>query len=177
MKYNPNIHHRKSTRVKEYDYSQTGLYFITICTQNHHYLFGEIKNDQMLLNNAGVHANQCWADIPQHFPNVKLHEQVVMPNHVHGILEIVGANNYSPSIPQRRSPSRTIGSIIRGYKIGVTKWFRTNFKNKFPVGKNVWQRNHWDHIIRNDNDYLEISQYIQNNPLTWNNDKLNRSGE
>ena len=125
-KYNPKIHNRRSIRLKEYDYSQKGLYFITICTHNHLCLFGKISNGKMILNDAGKIAKKCWLDIPEHYPNTRLHEYVIMPNHVHGIIEIivsVGANNYSPL---RNGTSKTIGAMVRGFKIGVTKWFRKN---------------------------------------------------
>ena len=103
-KYNPDIHHRRSIRLQGYDYSQTGLYFITICVHHKKCLFGEIINNEnhspeMKLNDAGQIAHQCWLDIPKHFPNVILHEFVIMPNHIHGIIELttpVGANKYSP---------------------------------------------------------------------------------
>jgi REP element-mobilizing transposase RayT len=89
MPYNPQIHHRRSIRLKGYDYSQAGLYFITICTQNRECLFGEIRSPEMILNDAGNIANECWLVIPNHFPNVVLHEFIVMPNHIHGIVEYV----------------------------------------------------------------------------------------
>lgn len=192
----PNLPQRRSIRLKGYDYSQAGLYFITICTKNRACLFGQIENGAMILNDAGQSAQKCWTEIPHHFLNTQLHEHIIMPNHIHGIIEIVDmdivradtvdtdivrANDYSPrrispqSSPRRISPSRTIGSIIRGYKIGVTKWFRKNHINKFPVGKSVWQRNYWEHIIRDEKAYLNISNYIINNPSSWYKDKLSNS--
>src|SRR5471030_188022 len=99
VKYNPAIHHRRSIRLKGYDYSQNGLYFITICTYNRECLFGEIIDKKMILNDAGKIANECWVKIPEHFPAAVLHEHVVMPNHVHGIIElanVVGVQNFEP---------------------------------------------------------------------------------
>lgn len=184
MPYNPQIHHRRSIRLKGYDYSQAGLYFITICTQNRECLFGEFRSPEMILNDAGNIANECWLVIPNHFPNVILHEFIVMPNHIHGIVELktesVGAENFPPYITNGandsnganddsplRSPSKTIGSMVRGYKIGVTKWMRQN-----TDVYDVWQRNYWEHIIRNENEYLRIAEYIINNPQQWDNDTL-----
>jgi putative transposase len=175
--FNPAIHNRKSIRLKGYDYAQEGLYFITICCQDRAHLFGEIMNGEMILNDCGEIAQNCWLEIPEHFPNVELHEFVIMPNHVHGIIEIkyksiisnvttettVGANNHSPL----RSPSKTIGSMVRGVKIGVTKWMRQN-TNIYDV----WQRNYYDNIIRNDQSYQRISNYIRNNPKNWKEDKF-----
>jgi len=90
MVSNPDIHHRRSIRLKGYDYSQTGLYFITICTQNRLCLFGEIENGEMILNNAGIMIEHQWQELIYHFDNIKLHEFIVMPNHFHGIIEFAG---------------------------------------------------------------------------------------
>jgi REP element-mobilizing transposase RayT len=178
MKYDPSKHHRRSIRLKGYDYSQAGAYFVTICTHNRECLFGKINDGTMFLNEMGEIAKQCWLEIPNHFPNVTLDEFVIMPNHIHGIIIINdngGANDNSP--PQQiqqnksfRSPSRTIGSIIRGYKIGVTKLCRQNagVNNNSPL--QIWQRNYYEHIIRNENELNKIRQYIINNPLKWSLD-------
>ena len=89
MKYNPDIHHRRSIRLKGYDYSQNGLYFITICTQNREHLFGTISNGQMALNPMGEIAHNEWFKTASMRPNIRLHEFIVMPNHIHGIIEIL----------------------------------------------------------------------------------------
>src|SRR5450759_421613 len=88
-KYNPNIHHRKSIRLKGYDYSQAGLYFITICCEDRECLFGDIIDGKMNLNDAGIMVKNEWLKIPDRFPYVKLHQYVIMPNHFHAIMEIV----------------------------------------------------------------------------------------
>ncbi|NOX38685.1 MAG: hypothetical protein GXO78_14235 [Calditrichaeota bacterium] len=179
MKNNPDKHHRRSIRLKGYDYSQPGAYFITICTHDRQWLFGHIVNGKMKLNALGKIAHQCWLAIPDHFPRTRLDEFVIMPNHVHGIIWIVddpnrenvvvknvGAKNVSPLRP--RGTSRTIGSIVRGFKIGVTKWARQH-TNVY----HVWQRNYYEHIIRNDNELNRIREYIINNPLIWARDNEN----
>lgn len=172
MIYNPDIHHRRSVRLKGYDYSQAGLYFVTICTHQRLSLFGEIIGSEMMLNAAGMVAKKCWLAIPEHFPMVKLEEFVIMPNHVHGIIQInVGANHIRPQYtnvsnmkgisninvacmkgecdsPLQKTSrpngtSNTIGSMVRGFKTGVTQWFRANTNIH-----NVWQRNYHEHIIR-----------------------------
>ena len=221
MKYNPQIHHRRSIRLKGYDYSQAGLYFITICCYDRLCLFGNVTvgaenfppemklnnvgktenfSPEMKLNDAGKIADDCWLEISKHFPNVILHKHIIMPNHVHGIIQIIdteifpretqtaqspeNTNEYSPKIvneyspenaneyfnmveknivgdngakntnngngaknisPLRISPSKTVGSIVRGFKIGVTKWMRQN-----TIIYNVWQRNYYEHIIRDE---------------------------
>ena len=196
MRYDPK-HHRRSIRLKGFDYTREGAYFVTICTQNQACLFGEIVNGQMQLNDVGEVADTCWRAIPEHFPKVVLDAFVIMPNHVHGIIWIglanranvgaknvgisdnVGAKNLSPLPPppprssQRdasafRSPSKTVGSIVRGFKIGVTKWVRTN-KNFYTV----WQRNYYEHIIRNDTALNRLRQYITDNPARWEEDQEN----
>ena len=165
MKFNPDIHHRKSIRLRNYDYSQAGLYFITICTHERLALFGKIVDEIMVKSDAGVIAEKCWHEIPEHFPQVVLGEFVVMPNHIHGIIEIaganvgandvgannVGANNYLPL--QCHGTSKTVGSIVRGFKIGVTKWFRTHTDIR-----EVWQRNYHEHIIRDEEGHVKISE-------------------
>ena len=175
-KYNPNIHQRRSIRLKGYDYSQAGLYFITICCENRSCLFGIVVDGEMIMNDAGKMADKCWMEIPNHFPNVVLHEYVIMPNHVHGIIELVGDTNVGVENfqPLQRKQNKfqkmiphSIGSIVKGYKIGVTKWMRQNTNIH-----NVWQRNYYEHIIRNEQSYQTISEYIINNPAKWADDKF-----
>lgn len=188
--YNPRIHHRRSIRLKGYDYSQAGLYFITICCYDRQCLFGKITDGEMNLNDGGKMANECWMGIPDHFPNAVLHEHIIMPNHVHGIIELktddivdvsnTGVENFQPLSritplpPVKRNEfqkiiPRSIGSIIRGYKIGVTKWFRS-----YTDVKTVWQRNFHERIIRNEQSYQRIAQYIINNPVKWQQDSFCR---
>jgi len=171
MKYNPDIHHRRSIRLQGYDYSSPGAYFVTMCTHNRECLFGEIANGKMRLNELGKIASQCWLAIPDHFPHARLGAFVIMPNHVHGIIwivdNIVGAKNFSPLQSQQpRGTSKTIGSIIRGFKIGVTKWARQHIDVH-----TVWQRNYYEHIIRNETELNNIRQYIINNPIIWQSDE------
>ena len=173
----PPQRNRRSIRLRGYDYSQAGAYFVTICTHNRQCLFGEIMGGEMRLNDAGNIARQCWDDIPIHFPQVDLDEFVVMPNHIHGIVVIsnnAGAKNFSP-LPKTTRPcgiSKTIGSIVRGFKIGVTKWMRNNT----PI-HDVWQRNYWEHIVRNEPELDLIREYIHNNPAQWELDKLHPGNE
>jgi REP element-mobilizing transposase RayT len=185
MQYNPAIHHRRSIRLSGYDYTSAGLYFITICCHDRTRLFGDVVNGKMVLNDGGMITNEFWLNIPDHFPHAVLHEYVIMPNHVHGIVELigglgdakiemgggdpVGAKNFSPQRPTRpRGTARTIGSIVRGFKIGVTKWFRSNTNVH-----DVWQRNYFDRIIRNERSHQAISRYIIRNPANWSADGFN----
>ena len=177
MKYNPDKHHRRSIRLKEYDYSQAGWYFVTVCTHEKICQFGNIINMKMIFNDGGKIAETCWLDIPKHYPNVELDEFVIMPNHVHGIIVIndknVGVQNFESQQNVESQYNkfqniipRSLGSIVRGFKIGVTKWFRQN-----TDVYTVWQRNYYEHIIRNDNELYRIRKYILKNPFKWNDDK------
>lgn len=127
----------------------------------------------MILNDYGKIAEQCWNDIPKHFPNAIMDEFVIMPNHIHGIIIlnnnglIIGAKNFSPQQNERpRGTTQSIGSIVRGFKIGVSKWFRQNSNIH-----SVWQRNYYEHIIRNEIELNKIREYILNNPLNWKTDE------
>lgn len=179
MEPNQNKRHRRSVRLQDYDYSQNGAYFVTVCTQERACLFGEIVDGAMQVNEAGRMLEQCWLAIPHHFPHVDLDAFVVMPNHAHGIVIIgdspVRAKNLSPlpntNRPMQRSlgtPSNSIGSIIRGFKIGVTKWFREKTDTHA-----VWQRNYYEHVIRSEESLIRIRQYIQDNPARWAFDREN----
>lgn len=182
MMYDQKNHHRESIRLKEYDYSKPGGYFITIVTKNRVCLFGNVVDGEMLLNEAGKTVNECWRAIPEHFPQVTLDGFIVMPNHIHGIIIIdemhnvrdhVGVQNLEPLHYDKQNKyqniiPKSIGSIVRGFKIGVTKWFRIN-----TTIYNVWQRNYYEHIIRNRDDLHEIREYIANNPLKWEFDDEN----
>jgi len=160
---------RHNIRLYGYDYSQEGLYFVTICTQDKMCLFGEIMDEEMALNEIGIIVKNCWLAIPEHYPHVKLHEFIIMPNHIHGIIELVGANKHSPDDIKFRSPSKSIGSIIRGFKIGVMKNIKANVYSPLQ-NKSIWQRNYYEHIIRNDESYQKITEYIYENPKYWQTD-------
>jgi len=180
MGYNPDHHHRRSIRLQGYDYSQAGAYFVTLCAWNRVCIFGDMSEGQMQLNSGGQAAEKCWLSIPEHFPHVQLDAFVIMPNHVHGIIWIidtvcvgpnVGAKNFSPLQPNTSkpiSPSKTVGSIVRGFKIGVTKWYRSNTDTH-----QVWQRNYFEHVIRDDKSLNRIREYIIENPTHWAQDREN----
>jgi len=178
MKYNPEKHHRRSIRLKEYDYSQAGGYYITICSYSGKCIFGDIVNDQMILKELGKIVRNEWLKTERIRENVELDAFMVMPNHFHGIiiltdngrsfkeLDIVGAYGDTPL----QSPSKTIGAIVRGFKSATTKQIN-QFRN--APGLSVWQRNYYEHIIRNENDLNRIREYIINNPLKWELDDEN----
>lgn len=164
---------RKSIRLKEYDYSSNGAYFVTICTQNREILFGDILNSIMVLNNDGIIVRQHITLLSQRFP-IQIPIYQIMPNHLHLMIMIVGANHDSPEKRAVREPplrKRSLLSQIIGYlKMNITKSIHQNIKNhNMPI----WQRNYFEHIIRNEKDLEKISEYIMSNPLLWGRDRNN----
>jgi putative transposase len=161
-------HHRKSIRLKEYDYSTPGEYFITICTRNLVCILGEIVDGEMRLSKAGIIVKQCWEEIPKHFQNVELDEHIVMPNHIHGIIiltEPVGAIHESPlRMTQYQRRTMKLSKIIGRFKITAAK--EINLLCRTP-GHSVWERNYYEHIIRNKKNLNNIRDYIANNPIQW----------
>ncbi len=243
MKYNRDNHHRRSIRLKGYDYSQAGWYSITICTRNRLCLFGEIQNGEMVLNDAGMMVQTVWNEIGPHYPGIATDSFIVMPNHVHGIV-LVGAGpracpdpancetdpracpnpaNYEtgqietgqpvgvsprgypkPSQPEKGQPvgatprgcpipksgqaqgpaptivpntmtipKMSLPDIVHRFKTMTTKRYTDGVKQNgwAPFAGKLWQRNYYEHIIRDDASYNRISEYIQTNPLRWQDDK------
>lgn len=209
--YNPNIHHRRSIRLKGYDYASAGLYFITICTQNREMMFGEINNGEMMLNDAGRMVERWYAKTEENFPDIVCHEMIVMPNHFHCIWQNVGAD---PCV----RPDNEIVHPVTGHENGivhpngdasahvdldahvdlgahvgaplrpgtqlstVVQWFKTMTTNEYirgvkqldwpPFDRRLWQRNYYEHIIRNQLSYNDIVNYIITNPSRWKDDKF-----
>lgn len=198
--YNPNNHHRRSIRLKGYDYSQKGLYFITICVHNNLFLFGDVKDGQLILNEAGMMVDKWYYELPNKFPDIRCHQMVVMPNHFHCIIENVGDVGadlcVSPYNDQytcldgedeyavtHLPDSQTLGEHTGSPLHRVVQWFKTMTTNEYirnvktnswpPFDGKLWQRNYWEHIIRNEDSFINISQYIANNPAKWHEDQLN----
>ena len=157
---------RKSNRLKGYDYSQTGYYFVTVCVQNKLCRFGDIVGEQMRLNETGRVVAESWKWLEKRYENVGLDECVVMPNHVHGIL-IIDAPYRGGS---RTAPTKPLGRLIGAFKTVSTK--RINMRQGTP-GTKLWQRSFHDHVIRDEEDLNRVREYIQNNPLKWALDEEN----
>lgn len=161
-----------STRLKEWDYSSNGYYFVTICVRNRECVFGYVNNGEMTLSEIGSVAEKCWLEIPGHFTFVKLDGHVNMPNHVHGIVIINNNDNIetqnlaSLHKGNRFGPqSRNLGSVVRGFKIGVKKW---KMKNNMSF---EWQPRFHDRIIHDEKESLDARNHILNNPFNWEEDK------
>jgi len=186
MKQKPNLPRRRAMRLRGYDYSQPGAYFVSICVQHRKCLFGAIIAGHLRLNEIGQIVIECWSRVPQHFPSVELDEYVIMPNHMHGIIalnivgarsprpsDIVGARSPRPSqtVRHRRGevPSPTLGQIVAYFKYQSTK--HINQHHNMPRTR-IWQRNYYEHVIRDDIDLQRLRRYIQNNPMKWTLDQL-----
>ncbi len=174
MQQNSEKYQRRSIRLKEYDYSQAGAYFVMICTQNNECVFGEVINEEMRLNKYGKIVKDEWLRTREIRSNVMLDEYIVMPNHFHGIILIiddvfVGATRrVAPTVKSTTLKSNTLGSIIGQIKSIVTKNI-----HKMGLKHFHWQRNYYEHVIRNEDKLNKIRQYIQNKPLSWHLDREN----
>jgi putative transposase len=162
--------HRRSIRLKGYDYRQAGMYFFTICTKDRAYLFGEVVDGEMRLNEKGQIVADTWQWLAIQYKHIVLDAWVIMPNHLHGIIVIVdeycrGGSRTAPT--QQRKP---IGRLIGAFKTVSTKHIN-NIRN--TPGFPVWQRNYYEHIIRNEESLTQIRQYILNNPGQWEFDREN----
>jgi putative transposase len=189
MKYDPNKYHRRSLRLPGYDYTQVGAYFVTVCTHSRRYMFGDVIDGEMRLNLYGQATHECWKALPDHFANVQLDEFIVLPNHMHGIVRIVGCRGtacraptavagHTPSV-ERCTPtveqfghpvSGSLPTIIRSFKSATTK--HINGICGTP-SQPLWQRNYYEHIIRNERELDDIRQYIVDNPAKWHEDVEN----
>lgn len=185
MKYNPDIHHRRSIRLKGYDYSQAGAYYVTTCIQGRECLFGYIKGGKILLNDAGRMVEKWWIELVNKFRDIELDEFIIMPNHIHGIIINVGAD--LRVCPDNNNDTHTNnGDTDKGEHTGsplhrIIQWFKTMTSNEYIMaakqydwlrfnGK-LWQRNYYEHSIRNETELNKIREYIINNPVNWELDE------
>jgi putative transposase len=208
MPYNPEKHHRRSIRLPEYDYASPGAYFVTICVRGGECLLGAVVGDEMQRNQLGQIAHDMWLQLPGHFSNVIVDAFVVMPNHVHAIIEIQAPSDLvgegkkgegtsplqiprhekdarrgavaapiglagPPDVPACAAPlparEATLGQMVAYYKYQTTK--HINELRTMP-GVPFWQRNYWEHIVRDDHSLRRIRQYIEDNPARWVADRL-----
>jgi len=161
---------RKGLRLKNYDYSQNGMYFVTICTHEKKCFFGKIVDNEMRLNVVGEIAQRYWLKIPKYYTGVKIHEFIIMPNHMHGIIELVDAVvTEQCSVTTMTSKNYgLLSKIVKSYKNVVTKEVNEIYsKNNFK-----WQRSYYDHIIRKEESLQKIQEYITINPHEWKKDEL-----
>jgi len=190
-RFNPDIHHRRSIRLKDYDYAQEGAYFVTIVTQERRCLFGEIKDGKLALNDAGRMIQRWYVELVNKFTDIRCDAFVCMPNHTHFIIVNVGADLCVRPNDMSVSISGEKGAPVSGEKgahagaplPGVVQWFKTMTTNEYlrgvkqfewpPFPGKLWQRNYFEHIIRNDKSLNHIRQYILENPARWPEDAEN----
>lgn len=197
IKMMQNLPQRKSIRLKKYDYSQNGAYFVTICTQNRECLLGNIIDRKMVLNDAGRMINDWWLQIPQRFENVTLDEYQIMPNHLHGIITIDNGRTRGSAPTITFTPTTSLSTVgvdlcvnpndttnrSQQLLFRIIRWFKTMSTNEYirnvknnnwnPFDKRLWQRNYYEHIVRDEDDLNKIREYIKNNPQMWDRDRNN----
>jgi REP element-mobilizing transposase RayT len=162
-----NLRQRKPTRQPGIDYSRPGFYFVTVCSKQKEEILGKIVGDSMGLNEYGRIVQECWLALPDHYPSCRLHEFVIMPNHVHGIIEIASILNVGAGLrPARSSP---LTEIIRAFKAFSTR----AINQKFPDGLFQWQRSFHDRVVRDKGELAAIARYIIDNPRHWAEDEEN----
>jgi REP element-mobilizing transposase RayT len=191
--YDPTLHHRRSIRLKGYDYSQPGAYFVTLVVHQRQCLFGEILDGVMRLNRYGEIVRRAWLDLPRHYPHALLDVFICMPNHVHGIVvlhddgrggsaqgkismpsEVPAGETSLPEYAQTRpygAIRHGLPEIIRAFKSFSAR--RINHLRN-TSGTPLWQRNYYERIIRDEDEFQRIAAYIRDNPSRWNDDQENR---
>ncbi len=177
-RYDPEKHHRRSIRLKGYDYARPGAYFITICTWQRECVLGEIEDGKMIPSEWGRIVDECWRAVPSHFPNVALDEFVVMPNHVHGIIVIQNDRDddrrgeafcaFKNASPLQGTQPGSLGAIVQNFKSVSTR--KINQMRGMPR-MSLWQRNYYEHVIRHEDEWNQIRAYISENPLKWELDE------
>ncbi|KKT40386.1 hypothetical protein A3K29_03230 [Candidatus Collierbacteria bacterium RIFOXYB2_FULL_46_14] len=173
---NNDLPNRRSVRLKGYDYSLNGTYFVTICTQDRECLFGEIVNDpvgatrgspaHMKLNRIGLIVDNVLNSLPNHH-HMELNAYQIMPNHIHFVINLSGGSR--PDVSGGSRPAPTVGNIVGLFKSECTKEIRRISNNTDLC---IWQRNYYEHIVRDEGDLNRIQEYILNNPINWERDEL-----
>ena len=196
MPYNRNIHHRRSIRLQNYDYSQPGAYFVTICVQDRACLFGDVVDGEMRLNDAGTMVTRWYNELTQKFGDIVCDAWVCMPNHIHYIVMNTGLvrpndDSVGADLCVRPAACRSELGEHAGSKKGehagsplrrVVQWFKTMSTNEYirgvrqhqwqPFPGRLWQRNYWEHIVRDETELNRIREYIVTNPVRWEMDML-----
>jgi len=189
MPYDPEKHHRRSIRLRGYDYSSPGKYFVTICVQHRKCLYGEVINGEMNLNDAGRMVEKWWRELANKFPLVDLDEHVTMPNHFHGIIVIVDRREREKDLFHE---GKTKDQIAQAMEVipeksaplpEIVQWFKTMTTNEYIRGvkqlgwprfeRKLWQRNYYEHTIFSLRSLRNIRQYIRANPAMWPYDRDN----
>jgi len=168
---------RRSIRLAGYDYSSSGVYFVTICAFRRMMLFGEIRDAKMIPHAVGALVVAAWYELPNRFPTVTLDAFALMPNHLHGIIalhkknraEASGTSAEADSAPPNSNPTPTLAHVVRTFKSLAYAAVRRRLRRTSPM----WQRNYYEHIIRPGNDLTAIQRYVWENPSRWQFDREN----
>jgi putative transposase len=175
---------RKRTRQPGIDYARLGFYFVTICTKEKEEILGKVVNENMESNDYGRIVRECWLDLPDHYHYCRLHEFIIMPNHVHGIIEIIGGPGVGAGFkpartlkPEELQPAR-LDKSFRSYSLSeILRAFKTfssrSINQKYPDGLFQWQRSFHDRVIRDKGELTAITRYIVENPRHWSEDEEN----
>ena len=175
---------RRSIRLRGYDYSRCGAYFVSICTKDRTCLFGDIENQEMALNDAGRMVDKWYVELENKFQDIRCDEYIIMPNHFHAIIQNTGPVGADLCVcPDDDRHGRTSGEHTGSPLHRVIQWFKTMTTNGYirgvkqygwvPFAGRLWQRNYYEHIVRNENEMSRIREYIRNNPAQWATDKDN----
>jgi len=168
MKYDPNVHRRRSVRLKGYDYASAGVYFVTVCTHERLCVLGTIENGIVVLAEQGRIVQETMLSLGDRFAGLELDAFVIMPNHVHLVVGLVGAQFIAPDGRSDGSRHPSLGEIIRTFKAASTRLIRGAGFEGFG-----WQRSFYEHVVRNDADLRRIREYVEANPLRWDEDPEN----
>jgi len=171
-KFDSNRHHRRSIRLKDRSYQCDGMYYVTICTHQRTCLFGKIIDDEVIFSPFGLLVHQEWERIARQYHNCTVDYFVVMPNHIHGILQIIDNASTQALNAFGRPLSGSLGTVVGSFK-SRTAWHINRLRS--TRGQAVWQRGYYEHIVRGEKDLQRIREYILYNPLSWNKDDDNPS--
>lgn len=187
MRINQNLPNRKRNRIRNYDYSENGYYFVTICTHGKIFYFGQVENGRMLLNEYGKIVKKYWEAIPEHYNFVKLDQYVIMPNHIHGIIAVNRPHNFIKIVGIGHGSIKSVGTeqcsvrtskINKDTRYGLISKIEKSFKEmvvkeihrRFVDYSFLWQRSFYDHVVRVEESLEKIREYIFNNSLKWHLD-------
>ena len=157
MAFDPDRHHRRSVRLRDYDYGTPGAYFVTICTRDRMNTLGESAGEHIVLSEAGLIAGSTWESLPSRFPSVQLDAFIVMPNHLHGIVALRSTGS-----------SVTVGLLVRTFKGAAARAVRVSVMPDF-----AWQRGYHERVVRNERELIALRRYVEDNPRSWSHDVNN----
>ncbi|HOX40039.1 MAG TPA: transposase [Candidatus Brocadiia bacterium] len=169
MAYDKEKHHRHSIRLPGYDYSQIGMYFVTICAHERQCSFGRIMDGVIQMNATGRMIWETWDNLPRHYPHMEPDAFMVMPNHVHAIILLTDAVGAGLK-PAPTAIRYSLSEIVRGFKTFSARQIN---QSRGTLGVPVWQRGYYEHVIRNEHEWSRVRDYIETNPARWAEDREN----